>query len=627
MPNQNDRAAFQTAFGAANSHPSGPLLSGPLLGNVSETAAQFWVQAAAPTPLTLTVKGPNGSQSTTLAPKTENWLTLSFQVSGLAPNSTHSYFLTGEFGTTPTYTFRTAPSQTARSLKIAFGSCFYYYKERQPIFEAVRQSNPALWVMAGDNCYYDPPDWENEHTKMLAQLRNRNNAQIQPLVAQTPTLAVWDDHDFGPNDSDGTYPQKAESLRVFRRMWAQPPGGLPAAEGIFFSKRLGPCELFFLDMRYHRRKKQQILGKAQYNWLCDALKNSNAPFKLVVSGSQVLPSAPAAKGWECFHLDGPSEVNSLVSFIHQHDIRGVVFASGDVHLAYLLRQRGKPLGNGIVSADLWELTSSPLANDIWNPTLLQTGEYDPTILREIERTNFGIIDIDLDRTGRELILSLVAEGGAPILQRSIAQSRLAPHVPREKWVALTWAPDAVYFFKGDKYLRFKPDAAHPDPGYPFPIEKYWSGVYPSDIQAAVRFPNEKAYFFQDNGYIAYNIAHDKAEPGPRYIGRYWKGLWTDGVDAAVVWNNGKAYFFKGSQYVRFDIAKDAVDPGYPKEISAGWPGVWPSGIDSVTLWPDGSAYFFRGDEHIRYNVTADKAMPGYPKKNSERWPGLTPAIA
>jgi hypothetical protein len=122
--------------------------------------------------------------------------------------------------------------------------------------------------------------------------------------------------------------------------------------------------------------------------------------------------------------------------------------------------------------------------------------------------------------------------------------------------------------------------------------------------------------------MAYDIATDKAEPGPRYIGKFWHGLWPEGIDAGCLWNNGKAYFFRGSEYVRYDVAADRVDPGYPKTIASGWPGVWPDGIDGVALWPDGTAYFFKGDQHIHYDVAKDHACPGYPKNNSERWPGL-----
>jgi hypothetical protein len=33
------------------------------------------------------------------------------------------------------------------------------------------------------------------------------------------------------------------------------------------------------------------------------------------------------------------------------------------------------------------------------------------------------------------------------------------------------------------------------------------------------------------------------------IADQWKGVWSSGIDAAIRWNNNKAYFFKGDEYV------------------------------------------------------------------------------
>lgn len=627
MPPSNDRDVLSSAFGGWNSHPTGPLLSGPLVGDGGEASTRIWVQGAATAPLTLTVSGPGGTRSATLSPRTEDWLTATFEIDGLAPGSAHTYSFQSELGTTPSFSFRTVPGAGARALRIAFGSCFFYHDSPLPIFDAIRLAQPALWLMAGDNCYYLEPDWQSEHTKMRAQLRSRNSPSLRPLLATTPTLAVWDDHDYGPNDADGSYPGKAESLRVFRRMWAQPAGGAPGVEGIFFSRRVGPVELFFLDMRYHRREKQSILGDGQRQWLIERLRASSAPVKVVVAGSQVLPEAPATREWECFQRDGRTELDALVAAIATHDIRGVVFASGDVHLGYLLRRHGKLLGGGRAAADLWELTSSPLSNDIWHEKLLEMAPHDPSILREIDVPNFGVIDVDLDRAGREILLTLAGAAGNVLVQRAVSLARLAPHPVREKLVPVAWADGKIYFFRGDRYLRFGADASEPDEGYPRAISANWKGLYPDGIEAAVRWNNGKVYFFRGNGYMAHDIAADVAEPGPRYIARFWRGLWPEGIDAGALWNDGKAYFFRGSEYVRYDVAADRVDPDFPRTIASGWPGVWPDGIDAVTLWPDGSAYFFRGEEHVRYDVARNRAYPGYPRRNAERWPALASGIA
>lgn len=45
-------------------------------------------------------------------------------------------------------------------------------------------------------------------------------------------------------------------------------------------------------------------------------------------------------------------------------------------------------------------------------------------------------------------------------------------------------------------------------------------------------------------------------------------MFAQDIDAAVLWPNGKAYFFKGDSYLRYDAGTDSVDPGFPASVSA-----------------------------------------------------------
>jgi hypothetical protein len=96
-----------------------------------------------------------------------------------------------------------------------------------------------------------------------------------------------------------------------------------------------------------------------------------------------------------------------------------------------------------------------------------------------------------------------------------------------------------------------------------------------------------------------------------------------GKTTAVVWPNGKAYFFQADQYIRYDIAADKADDGYPQPISTGWTGVFASDIDAAVVWPNGKAYFFQADQYTRYDINTDQADPGYPQPINTGWAGLT----
>jgi hypothetical protein len=488
--------------------------------------------------------------------------------------------------------------------------------------------------MLGDNCYFvEEREWNSESGMMLAHLRNRNHRSLRPLLAQVPTLGIWDDHDFGPNDSDGSFVHKATSLRCFQRMWAQRSYGTAETPGIFSTVRCGPVELFLTDGRYERRERQQILGPAQLGWLKEQLRNSSAPVKLVLSGSQVLPEVAALPhfNWECWRRDAAAELAELQTFVEQENIKGVLLASGDPHLGQLLHARGRELANGQQGPELWELTTSPLAHvpwpeHVWPADSRDSRFFDRYLLFELAGQNYGLIDIDLDRSGEELRLQLKDEQGKVVCSQSVALDSLQVRsATAKRSVALSGAQRA-YVFKGKEYVRYDLVAGSPPQARSVrPLSAGWKGVFPEEpgVDAVLMLPSGKAYFFHGNGYVRYDLGADRVDPGyPKYLGRHFPGVWPDGLDAAAAWSAGKAYFFKGRQCVRYDLGQDRADPGYPRPLSEEFPGIDWEAVDSAVLWPDGKAYFFRGQEYVRYDLTAQRPDPGYPKPLADDWLGI-----
>jgi len=162
-------------------------------------------------------------------------------------------------------------------------------------------------------------------------------------------------------------------------------------------------------------------------------------------------------------------------------------------------------------------------------------------------------------------------------------------------------------------VRYDIAADRPDEGYPKTISSGWTGVFEEDIDAAVVWPNDKAYFFRGDEYVRYDVANDRADDGyPQPISDGWPGVFEQDIDAVVVWSNGKAYFFRGDEYIRYDITGDQVDEGYPQLISDSWTGVFEQDLDSAILWPTGKAYFFQGGSYQRYDSENDSVDSGYP---------------
>ena len=92
---------------------------------------------------------------------------------------------------------------------------------------------PDLMIWVGDNLYFQDSDELDPAAMAMRYRRQRTFAPLQKLLTAAPHLAIWDDHDYGPNDADMSYVMKGESLQLFRRYWANPSYGLPDVPGVF----------------------------------------------------------------------------------------------------------------------------------------------------------------------------------------------------------------------------------------------------------------------------------------------------------------------------------------------------------------------------------------------------------
>jgi hypothetical protein len=200
--------------------------------------------------------------------------------------------------------------------------------------------------------------------------------------------------------------------------------------------------------------------------------------------------------------------------------------------------------------------------------------------------------------------------------------------------AAVWRMDSdkLYLFSNDKYIRFTEVSAGRDEGYPKDIAGNWPGLpnsFKNGIDAALwREDNGKLYFFKGNRYVRFSKVSDGVDAGyPKLIAGNWGGLpegFNNGIDAAL-WrkDNGKIYMFKGNQYVRFSDVDAGMDAGYPKPIAGNWAGLpasFQNGIDAALLRRDnGKIYFFKGTRYVRFTNVDDGIDPGYPKWINTNW--------
>jgi alkaline phosphatase D len=188
---------------------------------------------------------------------------------------------------------------------------------------------PDIHLTVGDTHYADTTDptvqWKHHVTY-------RRQKEFATVLRNVPTYAIWDDHDYGPNNSDGTAKGKERSLAGWKQAWANPALGTPDTPGAFFKFSHGDVDFFMVDSRYHRSpdkapddNEKRMLGDAQFAWLLDGLRNSKARFKVIVSGSTLNHSK--VDGWRIYTFSR----HRLFDALKKHQISGVMYMSGDIH--------------------------------------------------------------------------------------------------------------------------------------------------------------------------------------------------------------------------------------------------------------------------------------------------------
>lgn len=228
--------------------------------------------------------------------------------------------------------------------RIAFVSCANIEKRGpldQPAWHQVLAADPDLLLLLGDNTYmnWSEPDWEPQRLKKNYAAQWAVPA-FKQLIDSVPTLAIWDDHDTGPNDSCGAE-MPAHELAESRQLFNQYMGFAKNNNRphMYCSHDVGDVRVIMLDVRSHRtysgKPGSTVLGKVQEEWLWHELARNPKPYTLVCSGSVINRGPPghALTDYPAFYQRLVQELRYVAPKPQQpdHQPRKVLFLSGDIH--------------------------------------------------------------------------------------------------------------------------------------------------------------------------------------------------------------------------------------------------------------------------------------------------------
>ncbi len=304
--------------------------------------------------------------------------------------------------------------------KFALGSCAYIneaavdrpgqpYGGNYEIFTSINNENPDFMLWMGDNAYLREVDWNSKTGIYHRYSHSRDVAEMQALLARSHHYAIWDDHDYGPNNSDKSYWNKKITEKAFRDFWMNPNYNLTGEGGITGTFFWNDCQFFLLDNRYFRtangRKTGdiEILGKAQIDWLINSLKSSRARFKFIVIGGQFISNATVHEN----HINlAPEEREEIINLIGEENIKGVIFLSGDRHHSELSKLERKD------KYPIYDWTVSPLTATAYE--IEDEGNTNVIPGSMFGERCFGTIDVSGDYQNRSLHLKLFNKNGGEL---------------------------------------------------------------------------------------------------------------------------------------------------------------------------------------------------------------------
>ena len=396
------------------------LTHGPMIGHTTGTTARVWVRADGSCQLhvrAVTKANGNAILADRIRLVESDNFCGSVVLKNLSPSTTYSYRIllnTKEQRPSVLQEFTTFPVEKHRGiLRVGFGHSLIGSGE-QTTWRSIAEKKPDLFILMGDNIYSDTTD-PGKQRRMYLQFRA--DPHFRAFAASTPIYAIWDDHDYGINNSDRTQRGKEISLKTFNEIWANPPSQAGRAKGIWTRFAVGNSAFLLLDVRYHRSPNDDpdgpdktMLGLEQRAWLLEQLAGSTETFKFIVSGSS----------WNCGGVESWNhpflhEYDIILAAIASRCINGIILLGGDQHFHKIGVRPAESWGG----YDLHEW----MAGQIWNRLERQK--------QTLTTRGFGIITIDTKASPATSRLEFFDEHGKPRLGRRIPYT--TPGALRALW--------------------------------------------------------------------------------------------------------------------------------------------------------------------------------------------------
>lgn len=299
------------------------------------------------------------------------------------------------------------------SFRLAFSACADT-GSASPIFDAIREARPDLFIHTGDIHYEDITRNEPDRFRRAFDTVMASPPQSR-LYRSVPIAYTWDDHDFGGNGSDASSAAKPAALAVYRQFVPHYALAGDGAAGIFQAFTIGRVRVVMTDSRSQRgpsrgdSRSRTMLGQAQLKWLEDRLAEAAAaPLVIWVNTVPWIASpGSGSDNWGSY----AREREAIANHIERLGLtRRLLMLSGDAHMVAIDdgTHSNYASGSGRNAKGFVVMHAAPLDRK----TSEKGGPYSHGVSRE--RGQFGLVDIADDGATLKAELSGRSRSGAPI---------------------------------------------------------------------------------------------------------------------------------------------------------------------------------------------------------------------
>jgi phosphodiesterase/alkaline phosphatase D-like protein len=233
--------------------------------------------------------------------------------------------------------FETPPASGPFSFRIALASCART-GSNGAVFDTIRSQEPFMFLHLGDFHYQDIKVNRRDLYAEGMEMALYQPAQNALYRAQ-PVMYVWDDHDYGPNNSDGEAPGKIAAQLNYRQFvphYTLAAGNKPSP--IYQAFTIGRVRFIVTDSRSERTSRRlpdnaqkTILGAKQKAWLKAELKAAKGNYGAVVWVS-TMPWIAEVKNKKDHWGGYATERAELANFIADLGLDNLLMLSGDAHM-------------------------------------------------------------------------------------------------------------------------------------------------------------------------------------------------------------------------------------------------------------------------------------------------------